>query len=76
MWMPFGKRLLLYKSLTSAVEEGNEHTCVIFLYLLYVAVGPHRLGQVCQYMNDMIHNSIEYVKPLDGKHPCLTNQTF
>ncbi|KIP57732.1 hypothetical protein ST42_03215 [Prevotella pectinovora] len=30
-WMPFGKHLLLYISLfTSAVEEGNEQTCVIF----------------------------------------------
>ena len=28
--MPFGKRLLLYMSFTSAVEEGSEQTCVIF----------------------------------------------
>lgn len=30
MWMPFGKRLLLYMPFTSAVEEGSEQACVIF----------------------------------------------
>ena len=37
IWMPFGKRLLLYVSFTLAVEEGREHTCVIFLfYFMYL----------------------------------------
>lgn len=30
MWMPFGKRLLLYLSFTSAAEEESELTSVIF----------------------------------------------
>ena len=39
MWMPFGKRLLLYMSFTSAVEEGSEQTCVIFfIYFMSLLV--------------------------------------
>ena len=30
MWMPFGKRLLSHVAPVPAVEEGSEHTCVIF----------------------------------------------